>query len=268
MSLILPQFSLVHPGSTFSRHIQNAGLSSSLVLCLDAGDEKSYPGSGQSFLDTSGNGSDFFLGADGSATATDPTFNGLRGRRSSAEYFSFDGGDYFTYDAANTAFMNSIHKNNATFTFLTWVYFGGFGTLQAICGTSAQATAIGASLYVSTTPNLNFVVSSGDGTFELNQSGLTPTSGAWQMVGVSVNEATGAGGGLFFRNGTTASFTSTYTSPSASDAPSTFQIGAVQNGIVPLVSGSRMACFAAFDTALNEAQMDAIYDASRGRFGL
>lgn len=267
MSLILPQFSLVHPGSTFSRHIQNAGLSSSLVLCLDAGDEKSYPGSGQSFLDTSGNGSDFFLGADSSATATDPTFNGLRGRRSSAEYFSFDGGDYFDRGTTD-AWVNALHKNNAALTFLTWIYFGGFGSLQAICGTSAQATVIGASLYVSTTPDLNFVVSSGDGSFELSASGLTPTSGAWQMVGVSVNEATGAGGGLFFRNGTTASFNSTYAAPSASNAAFTFKIGAVQGGIVPLVNGSRMACFAAFDTALNEAQMDAIYDASKGRFGL
>jgi len=98
--------------------ITTAGLTSGLQLALDAGDTNSYSGSGQSWLDTSGNGYDFFRGITGGANSDDPTFNGTSGGISINEYWSFDGDDFFIYDSANETWMNNLHKNNAQWSWL------------------------------------------------------------------------------------------------------------------------------------------------------
>ena len=113
MSFFFNPFRFAAPEANFYQDIVDASLTSGLQLCLDAGSASSYDGSSQKWLDLSGNGQDFFRGADGSATTDDPTFNGSAGGLSSSEYFSLDGGDFFRYDAANTAAMNGVHHNNA-----------------------------------------------------------------------------------------------------------------------------------------------------------
>ena len=73
-----------------------------LVLCLDAGNTKSYPGSGTTWTDLSGNGN--------SVTATNsPTWN-------SAGYFSTGATGYFT--GSGTA---SIPIGNSSYTMMTWI---------------------------------------------------------------------------------------------------------------------------------------------------
>lgn len=67
-----------------------------LVLCLDASDRNSYPGSGTTVYDVSGNGKDFTL------------VNGLTWN--SAGYFSFDGvDDYISGPAGNSFGLGQEH---------------------------------------------------------------------------------------------------------------------------------------------------------------
>lgn len=87
-----------------------AGLGGNLALCLDAGDINSWPGSGQLWLDASGSGRHFTLGASASAASDDPTFVGnVNGM--GQEYFSFDGADGIRKETANDTFFNSLHKS-------------------------------------------------------------------------------------------------------------------------------------------------------------
>lgn len=85
-------------------------------LCLDAGDINSVPSStNQKWLDLSGGGYDFFRGTSGSSEGTDPTFSGTPGALST-EHYSFDGGDYFTYDTTTENWMQSMGKSGTLIT--------------------------------------------------------------------------------------------------------------------------------------------------------
>src|SRR5688572_18803052 len=95
-------------GLSLFQAITQAGLTSNLQLCVDSGDALSYPGSGQKFLDRSGNGYDFFLGVDGTVESTDPTFTGEVG--TGKAYWALDGTAFFTYDTTNETWMQNIHK--------------------------------------------------------------------------------------------------------------------------------------------------------------
>ncbi len=240
--------------------LQSLGLTNGLQFCLDAGDPASYPGNGQSWLDRSGNGQDFFLGADGSATSTDPTFVPL-GRNS---YFSFDGGDYFTYDTTNETWMNAMHKDNAAWTIVVWYYPATLGSAQAIFATNAQGSL-----------GIDITNQSAGGALRVqvaNDSGNALVGGitgplvvnAWNFVGISQDE-TSATGLISLINDVSAAGDGRYTTPSSSDAGATAQIGCAAGGAI-LSSGSRIAAFAAWSTPLTAANLSAIRSATRGRF--
>ncbi len=251
--------------------INRQGLTSGLKLCLDAADASSYT-SGQSWLDLSGNGYDFFRGATNSATTDDPTFNGSAGGRSSAEHWSFDGGDYFGYDTANETWMQNLHKDNAAFTILTWVNSAAAAAARAIAGScSINNTQTGINFNVNATDKLTIQVMNASGTgFALNvATAASITEAAWQMLAVTIDEA--AGTGSFVMNGTAASFTSTYTTPTAGSATRVLALGCngVSGGANLFPSGSLQAIVAAWEgTALTAAQLAQIFTATRGRFGV
>jgi Concanavalin A-like lectin/glucanases superfamily len=237
------------------------GLTGGLKLCLDAGDSASYS-NGQSWLDRSGGGYDFFRGADGSATATDPTFNGSAGGLSSSEYFSFDGGDYFTYDSANEAWMNNYHKDNAKLTICAWIYFGGAG--KRIFGNNANDNAhIGFNIRGTGSSEFSFQVSNGATILDAKTAAGVLTTGVWHFVAASVDEAAGASGGLLFVDGAATAFNAAYASPSSSAASFTTQIGTLGDSANIISSGSRIAFLAAWEgVALTQSQIESIYNAT------
>lgn len=250
--------------------IRRCGLTTGLKVCLDAGDANSYP-SGESWLDTSGNGYDFFRGATGAGgEASDPTFNGTAGQRSSGEYWSFDGGDYFRYDTTNETWMQNLHKDNAKFTFIAGVQHGGTGAKSGLCGTgTGTGSAIGVNWHILAGNELIFAVRAGATGVFSDTSTLTPTEDVPSFVAVSLDEAVGASGGFHYLNGVVDTFTSTYTSPSASNATYTLELGARGNGESPLLSTSRLWFFAAWESvALSQEQVNALYMGTRGRMGI
>lgn len=92
------------------------GLIASACMDITTADSSSYSGAGQTWANliaAPADGSaqtayDFWRGADGSGTGSDPTFNGTPG--TGAAFFSMDGGDYFTIKAGNTPLLRDAHK--------------------------------------------------------------------------------------------------------------------------------------------------------------
>lgn len=249
--------------------IRRCGLTSGLKLCLDAGDANSYSGSGQSWLDTSGNGYDFFRGATSGAEASDPTFNGTAGQRSSGEYWSFDGGDFFRYDSANETWMNNLHKDNAKFTLLAWVYVPNTAGNQGISGTNNAGSVEGYQWYFDSTEAVHFdVLKTSALVLSATVLASQPTA-TWLCLAISIDEAVGANGGNNFVNGVSSLFTSTYTSPGVANAAYTMEIAAFGNGGQPPGNTARLGMFAAWEgVALTQSQLTALYMATRGRFGV
>ncbi len=249
--------------------IQSLGLTTNLQLCLDAGDNASAPSGATSWLDISGNGYDFFRGTTAAGQATDPTFNGTPGGVSSSEYWSFDGGDYFTYDTTNETWMQNVHKNNATATFAWWIYAPTPGVVYVITGTDNLA-GIGGDIgfHVNYRANgaLRFSVNDESHPGNSFDSTATISTGVWTFGAVSIDEASASG--IHQIGATQETFTATYSFPSVNAATYTMQIGAAGNAASPLPSGSRMAMICAWSRALSATELMDLFNATRDRFGI
>ena len=245
--LILPQpMTGGRGGPTLMQAIQHAGLTANLQCALDAGDAASYSGGGK-WLDTSGNGYDFNRG-DGATAGTFPLFNGNYGSRTS--FWSFNDLQYFTYDTTNEAWMENYHKNNAALTALFGVRIAA-GNSGLFGDEALQPTNVGLGLYVDLSRNIEVNVGNGGAGALLVDSDNSLVAQGDHILGLSLNEAAGAGGSFFFLDGEYApsggspTFDGTYTSPSAAGATFTFQIAAMGNAQVTAERNSRMY-FAAF----------------------
>lgn len=262
-------------GVTLMSALTTASLTTNLKLCLDAGDVSSYDPSVQTdkWLDRSGAGYDFYRGSGTGSDAADPTFTGSAGVLGS--YWALDGGDYFTYDTTNEAWMQTLHKNSAVFSLVAFYYQDGASDsigFFANSGGGIPTTGIRINIDLAT---LLLTVSnaSSDALFVVTDSALS--ANGWHMIGISLTEATGSGGGFFYTDGAynqvsaSDTFNSTYASPSASNATTTTQICAYGGGSEPASAGQRLGCMAVWQgTALTKANMDTIWAAMRGRFGI
>ncbi len=250
------------------------GLTANLKLCLDAGSADSYGGQGQSWLDLADGGYDLFRGATSGASSDDPTFNGAPGGLSSSEYFSFDGGDKFKYDSGTLpAWMDNLHQNNAAFTILVWIYWVATDRGVLVSGANAGASeGIHFNMVEPAGNKAVFSVLSGALTNKTGDTALTDNT--WNLVGVSLDEAAGAGGSFLYLNGAynrvaaANTFDGTYTSP-GTGSTSLFQMGAFQTMTRPLGNGNRFAGVMIFEgAALTKANCDSIWNRQKGRFGL
>lgn len=137
------------------------GVLDSTVADLDATQSESYSGSGQTWsnLVTSPSDSssqisnDFYLGADGNADSTDPTFTGSAG--DAGAYFALDGGDWLAAkDLSSSTTLKSLGKTTTSFWVAiafqtpsslvssTGIWGGGFQNADE--GFTANYTAAGA----------------------------------------------------------------------------------------------------------------------------
>lgn len=251
---------------TLLEMITETGLTSNLVLCLDAGDSASYSGSGQTWTDVSGNSNSFFRGSSSSSQSSDPTFNGSAGAKTSSEYFSFDGGDYFTETTSHT-FADLWHKNNGVFTLVAAIYYVDNSSTQIVFSTAESSSEVGLNIMVSSVddaPHVNCY--SGGGVALTLDSTNALTNAAWNFYAVAVNEATGADGATAQTNGTQSSHTSTYSSPSSSNPSQSYRIGH-NGGSVFIASGARIGCLAAWSTRLADADLTALYNQLSARYG-
>jgi hypothetical protein len=275
-SIIVPKARaglLINPyafGGSVMNVLNDAGLLTNLKCALDAGDVRSAPSGSTQWLDLSGGGFDFDLGTTGGADTTDPTFNGTPGGLSANEYWSLDGGDYFEYEAANATWMENLHKDNALFSFIYWVFMPNDASQNALGGTGgAGGGRTGVSLYLNTAM-VPFFEADNAGTSliggPLSGVNAAPAS-TWAFVGFSFDEA--AGTGFFSVNSTIQTFSKTYASPGVGAASNPLTI-ATRGGASSFdPNAARYGIFVAHEgRALTQAEMDAVYQATRVRFGV
>lgn len=234
---------------------------------VDAGLSISYSGSGAwnnitTFPASGASQSAYNLALDGTLGSTDyPVFNGVAGGNSANEFFADsttngNGRSYFDL-AANSTFINTLHKSTALFTWYGFISFPVMDTtiLNTI---NTTATDIGISLTV-VTQNVAFKVGNGTAQATVHTSSTIPFSPARKLfLALSYKASTGAG--IMYSNGavrTVESFTQTYSSPSASNA----------TRLLKLWSGPQIWRSGFFNKALTAAQLDALYGRYKYKLG-
>lgn len=276
-----------HPGAvvggyeTLLATLTALGLTSGLHICLDVGDADSYDGSSQTWTDRSGDSTNFYRGTTSGAEASDPTFNGSAGDLdATVTYWSFDGGDSFRKTSANSTAIENLHKDNAAFTIAAWTYSP---TMTADVGIFGTTTGAGSArgMYLAFPRNTGspagnryqfFCGNGSSAAINIVSDQAGASINTWYFRALSYNEATPLGflvqNDAYIQVSGANTFATAYTSPSASAASQVAEIAAVGGGSLRMSSGSRMAMFALWGgTALSKANLDAIYNATKGRFG-
>lgn len=262
-------------GTSLVNELTNLGLLSNLKVCLDAGDPNSYPGSGQTWFDLSGNGNHFYRGSGSGSDSADPTYVGNGNGGTYREYFSYDGGDYFTLATANPSWLQTFHKAGAKFTIAEWVYTGDLTTPSSDFCMMGDSTRSDGFTYVgfffgggtaAPAGGVSLVIGNGGGAYAYSKDSVaTAPTLSFAFLGVAVDMA--AGTVVLQVNGTTESYTGQSLSlPSAASAETTMQIGSSGSGINPDMSGAGISSVAIWDAAKTGAELLSIYNATKGRY--
>lgn len=246
---------------------------SNVKLALDAGYISSVASATtQSWADLISSPDDHFTrGGTAGSDSGEPTFRGTAGGLSGNEYWLGAGGtnDYFIYTGGgNPSWIQPFHQNNAVLTIGALIYIPDF-----IDHTGREFVAL--TNYGSTDDTgfrfwideenltIHFRVLNNNATVIDVSTGLDNTwYGNWMFVGVSLDESVGAGGGKFMVNGQElATFTSTYSSPSAGNAEASLSIASYHDE--RLNAGDRIAMLFALDAAMTTANWIALYNMIR-----
>lgn len=248
---------------------QETIVTENLGLHLDAGDSASYGGSGQTWSDLTANGFDFFVGETVGAEANDPTFNGVAGAKSSAEYFSYDGGDWHQQAAAYSgSIMRKIGRNDTAFAIEMWLYH------------------IAGAIYYAASTSDGGVVNSGFG-YEINRaagksncvfqpanslagaSTTAMTTATWNQVGMT-GKADGSTGNYILNGTLDGTWTKNNSSFTAGDSTSTMRIGCSGRATSqsPFLNTQRLAIVRIYSGLLTAAQVLQNYNFNKTRFGL
>lgn len=214
--------------ATYAKSIDDVltglNLKAALKLLLDAGSSLSWPGAGTSWLDVSGFHYDFFLGTDGTVSANDPTFNGNVGDLNLNQFWAFDGGDWFTYDANNEPWMTSFHQDSAKFAIQTTFYAPSIGVQHYFCGDANSQSQIGFAFYITSTNKIGYYCANGSGVYAFAaNSTIGITAAGWHTVAIIVDEA--ANLLTFVVDGVTETHTCTFSGPSVAGATNKLQLG-------------------------------------------
>lgn len=262
MPLIASPLSFRRAGASLHDAIVARGKTAGLIACYDIGAASSWPGTGQHWLDMSGNGNDVFLGPDVTVTTNDPTPAGTPGALSPLERWQFGGDDFFRHDGANPAEVETLHKNNAIWSWFAAVNhdFGAGG--NRIFATHANNPAnVGVMVAITTGGGQNVTIADGGGTFDVSFNGTAALSGGWHFYAGSIYEAGGMVSflwvdGDYSQVGGSDLFDAAYPSPSAAAATYALSIGSGGNAELPLKSGSEMSMLALFDGTHTKADFD------------
>jgi hypothetical protein len=246
--------------------LKKLGLTTGLIHCLDAGDEASVVSSAATqWFDISGGDNHF----DEQGAAT---FNGTVGRRSADEYFQHTGSSAWSAVTPDTDYDN-LHSDNQSWSHVGWLRTpASWGSsIEHFTTAEVLATHRGVYLRHSTSNVLQLIIGNGSGTSFTSGSysnSALPTE-VWAFFGISCTISSGAISvslHLLSRredgiNPTTSG------SPSALAATQTCYIDSDISSDAP--SGLRRAAHAMWKNyALSVAEMEAIYGATRGKYGV
>lgn len=255
--------------------ITDRGKTTGLKLVLDAGDSVSYTSS-QDWIDRSGNlgGDEFHRGTGTGSDSADPTFNGTAGGLSSAEYFSFDGGDGFVYGATNPAWVNTLHKDGAKFAILAAHYKPTGASFANLFNTGGNSNNNGIRFAYNWSANklaIQVFKTTSTAVFSNNVGPVVPDD-TWSIDALLIDEAAGGSASGFRSVGSSAvDFDGTYSSPGTGAAVGTASIGTAYESEIEdaLSANCRIGAFAIWQgTVPSKSDLDNISDDLKGRFGL
>jgi hypothetical protein len=212
-------------------------VTSGLVLCYDAGNPRSYPGSGTIWNDASGTGNP-------GSILNGPTYSS-----NNLGYLSFDGvNDYV--DTGRTATQLGVY--DADYTFDSWVYPTDLTGDRTMFGTDQTATRQG----------MHLVFRSGaiyQGHFASDFSAGTATLNAWNNISYTYVKSSGAASiykdGVLQGTGTISSFIGT-----TNILIARWAVGHYFSG-----PGS---VYKIYNRTLTAAEITQNYNAMRGRYGV
>lgn len=225
----------------YGPHIVTDGL----ILSVDAGDRNSYPGTGTTWYDTSGNG-------------RNGTFNGsITYSTKAVGSLEFNGPSTFDY----VTFSDTItHKTGVPFTYECWVWFNSLSgydkTIVGKVGCNVGLLQAGS--------NMGMVVFGPGGACAGGNTQYvafgTATTGVWEhWVGVY-----NLGSIITYKNGSQVATTST---PIAiGNYPDTLYVGGSIN--VDYTGDCYISVVRAYNTAISATQVLNNYLVQKGRFGL
>jgi len=233
--------------------LPNPGIvTSGLIVYLDAGNIASYPGSGTTWYDLSGNNNHFTL-------YNTPTF--------STNYFNFDGtNDYASSASLNLTSYSSVTvdvwlKASAGVNGMVWEHTADWNSNPGAIGLAQYSTGAGYSLNESHTNHNTY-----------SPRNYNQTNGTiWHTETNIFSRVSDSTGRLTYINGATKSFNSTYgtgtaTTGSESFANSTLYIGA-RGGSSSVWTG-QMGVFLIYGRKLAAAEIQQNFNALRGRYGI
>jgi len=215
-----------------------------LILHLDAANVKSYPGSGTTWTDLSGNGNNGTL-------TNGPTFNA-----SNMGSIVFDGTNDYIYRSS----LNNF--NSSTYTILLWGKFvsvSSSGVLFSLGRSSGDADTE-AQLYYNNS-RLVYWDFAGSIAFNFIQSSGTLSTNVYQYLGFTKNSTNGT----FYINGY-----SSGTGTAAFDAnisTNDFTIGADIRDSINYINGN-ISQFLIYNRVLTASEVLQNYNATKSRFGL
>jgi hypothetical protein len=248
--------------------IKHLGYQTNLQFVVDAGDAASYAGSGDTVSDVSGSAFHWQVGSAAGADANDPTYVGVAGRQSSGEYFRSVSFDDELYAAARSTFTDSLHQNNAVFTYVAWVRMAQHDAVNgaSFFRTGAAAATRGVLLGDGIVGNdlaLGVYTSAAAVVADI-QTGLTLPTTSWMFVALALDEAAGTWRARV--NGNVASGAVTYSSPEAGASGIVPRIGST-NDQAGGYSGDNNSV-AMWSRMLSAAELTALYTATKTKFGL
>jgi len=191
-----------------------------------------------------------------------PTFTGSIDGQSSSEYFLYDGGDY-NCCPMRPEFLNTLHKDGAKFTILyAFYHITNAGDNYAFATTNSAVR--NGLIWHPSVNKMRFMAMNATGYAILHIPSTTLTGSAWNIVGVTVDES--AAHGISIVNGTVNWFTSTYVSPSTTDA-SVFTLGGY-NMNASIVNGSRIGDVVVWNDAMSQSDLEAASSVLETKYGV
>ena len=227
---------------------------SGLVLQLDAGNHRSYPGSGTAWTDMSG------LGNTGTLT-NGPTFNSANGGS-----IVFDG----TNDYVSIPYINSPFRQTSQITYDFWAYKGVSGVTN-IMGTSVAGGGGTGAVYFNSDTSIFFYWCPSNPLSDRQISAtVSNTLNTWNNYSFTINYQTAVY--QWYQNGV--ALTSTLSNSVTTYTPATSYNRSFDDYVggwyvnSPTYYTGRIASVSIYNRALTAAEVLQNYNALRSRFGL
>ena len=218
-----------------------------LVLALDAADKNSYPGSGTTWRDMSGNGNNGTL-------TNGPTFN-----TAAQGNINFEGTDDYTN------FSAILNFTSEPFTFSYWINFNSLTTNQSGQGPiiiyKGSYQQNGYYDQMSTNGAINFVTNQ-SGAYQITSTNTSKvTTGIWYNISYTRN---GSSIRIYVNGIDSTSIAGTHTNPTTS--ANAFRLANYQNGYI--YGNFKLANFQTYNRNLSASEIQQKYNAQKARFGL